>query len=288
MGRGRRKIARVSPVQCRYWHLSAGRANEKDPRRMSRYTFFGRILPERIPVTIQYPIRWIANALGLTLDVDMWIWQSQIAVNLFVTKGSADIFTLRNLAADQIRIFTDIIGYERGLAFDVEIISSVCLDTGDRHTFGIEIPVLKQRRETKDTYQLPTTLLSIVAAEPHAQMVLQDFREAIQIARGTGFFCYRAIETMMQSMKAADNESEGSISWPRLRETLKIDRSTIDYVKEHADFPRHGKPSDVTDLQRANIFKITDEIIRRYLEYFHRGKIALPENEFPLLVTAPD
>jgi hypothetical protein len=119
-------------------------------------------------------------------------------------------------------------------------------------------------------------------------LILQDFREAIQIARGTGFFCYRAIEAMMQSMKAADSENEGSLSWPRLREVLRIDRSAIDYVKEHADFPRHGRPSDVTDAQRAKIFTITDEIVRRYLQYLRRGKTTLPEAEFPLLTKLPD
>jgi hypothetical protein len=137
---------------------------------MSRHTFFGRILPQRVPVSIHNPIRWSAQAPGLTFDADIWIWQSQITINLFVTKGSTDLFTLRNLAADQIRIITDTLGYERGLAFDVEIISSVCLDTGDRHTFGIDVPVLKQRREDKDTYQLPADLLAIIGAEPPAQL----------------------------------------------------------------------------------------------------------------------
>ena len=79
------------------------------------------------------------------------------------------------------------------------------------------------------------------------------------------------------------NENETTVSWPRLRETLRIDLSAIKYLKGHADFPRHGKPSSISDAERAKVFTITDEIIRRYLEYLLRGGSALPREQFPTL-----
>ena len=70
----------------------------------------------------------------------------------------------------------------------------------------------------------------------------------------------------MQSMKSDPNDTDNA-AWEKLRETLKIDRSIIDGVKQHADLPRHGKPSAITDEERAKLFQATDTIVERYLQY---------------------
>jgi len=82
----------------------------------------------------------------------------------------------------------------------------------------------------------------------------------------TGFYCYRAIEAMMQSMKSDPNDDD-SRAWQKLREALKIDRNVIDSVKQHADVPRHGRPSAITDAERAQVFQATDMIVDRYLQH---------------------
>jgi hypothetical protein len=201
-----------------------------------------------------------------------------------ITDGAADLPTLRNSAIDSLRVITDLVGYERGYYFDVEIISAVCKETNDWAVFGIEIPVLASRREKQETGTIEAPLIRAVAGSAAAQIVLADFREAMRVAIGTGFFCYRAVEAMMQSMKVAPDEKDRA-AWDRLHKTLCIDRSAIDEIKQHADLPRHGKPSTITDAERAKVFERTDEIIRRFLEYLVRGKRALPPEEFPLLTS---
>src|SRR5438445_12570749 len=104
----------------------------------------------------------------------------------------------------------------------------------------------------------------------------------MRVAVGAGFFCSRAIEAMMQSMKVAPQEKDGP-AWDRLRGTLGIDRSAIDEIKRYADFSRHGKPSTIMDAERAKVFELTDEMIKRFLEYLVRGEKSLPPEEFPVL-----
>lgn len=87
----------------------------------------------------------------------------------------------------------------------------------------------------------------------------------MRVPVGTGLFSYRAIEAIMQAMRSSDEESNG-FAWGRTRGTLRVDRSAIDYVRSFADRPRHGRPSGISDQDRAQVFKITDEVIRRYLE----------------------
>jgi hypothetical protein len=76
----------------------------------------------------------------------------------------------------------------------------------------------------------------------------------------TGFFCYRAIEAMMQSMKPAPDDND-QVGWRALRQRLCLDRSALSEVQSHARFPRHGRPSGMTDAERAKVFALTDEVI---------------------------
>jgi hypothetical protein len=83
---------------------------------------------------------------------------------------------------------------------------------------------------------------------------------------------------MMQSIRLGGEKE--THAWGRLREALRVDRGALDYVKRHSDFPRHGKPWSISNEERARVFTITDEVIRRYLEWLVRGKQPLPETEF--------
>jgi hypothetical protein len=250
---------------------------------MSRWTFFGRILPERIPVRLEPPLSFTSESaeLGFRYQATVQIADGQFIVPVLVESGLDDVHTLRNLVEADVRNVIDYIGYLEGISFDVDVISAAC-DDGRAVVFGIAIPVLKQRREGQGGNIEGDRLHSVFADIP-SQLVLADFREAMRNPVGTGFFCYRAIEAMMQSMEATAADKD-SLAWDALRRVLQIDRSAIDAIKAHADFPRHGKVSSISDADRANVFRLTDKIIRRYLEYLHRGKAPLPEAEFPLLM----
>jgi hypothetical protein len=251
---------------------------------MSSWTFVGRILPERIPLKVSTPLSSSneIEALHLAYDCCIGIADSQVYADVTVTRGNPDLNTLRNLAEGSVRAITDLIGYLHGMSFDVDITAAISRDTGERCVFGIAIPALAQRRNPEDLGKIDADLLLALGPKPHAQMVLADFREAMRIPVGTGFFCYRALEAMMQSMKLSDKEDDGH-AWNRLRQNLRIGRSGLDYIKSHADFPRHGKLSGISDEDRAKVFVITDECIKRYLEYLRIGEKPLSELEFELL-----
>lgn len=246
--------------------------------------FVARILPERIPVKIGEPISGSSTVEGLDFayDFSLTIADSQVIADVSITRGEMDIFTLRNLIKDNIRVVTDLVGYTCGISFDVDVISVVDKNDDSKLFFGIGIPVLMERRQDHQKRALEADVLQIVASDVYAQIVLADFREAMKNPAGTGFFCFRAVEAMMQSMKIEEREKEERV-WERLRENLRLDLSALKYLKGHADFPRHGKPTQITDAERAHVFEITDEIVRRYLENLRRGRVPLAEDEFPLL-----
>jgi hypothetical protein len=250
---------------------------------MSKWSFFGRIIPERVPVTLAIPLEARArSSFGFRYNFRVAIHQSQAVVDIEVTEGDPDLATLRNTAGASVRTITDLIGYQRGCYFDVEILSAVSKNTDEWAVFGIEIPILVKWRNNDSIGVFENRLLQNIGAYIPAQIVLADFREAMRVAVGTGFYCYRAVEAMMQSMKTSPQDKD-RYAWESLRNALCIDRSAIEYVKQHADLARHGKPASITDADRGKVLQLTDEIIRRFLAFIMRDKSGLPPNEFPTL-----
>ena len=115
---------------------------------MSKWSFFGRVLPERIPITRPTPLEGSTEqpSLGFSYTYRVTIHQSQIVADMKVTKGSPDVYSIRNAAVECIRMITDLIGYQHGCYFDVEILSAVSQETSDWQVFANEIRVLASRR----------------------------------------------------------------------------------------------------------------------------------------------
>jgi hypothetical protein len=147
---------------------------------MTRWTFFGRILPERIPLSVMLPEQRMKVAeLGLRYRATIQIDKGQFVVPVIIESGhQVDVFTLRNSVEDVIRSVTDLIGYLDGISFDVDTISALS-DDGQTVIFPIEIPVLRETRQPP-TATIESDLLKAVSEEIPARLVLADFREAIR------------------------------------------------------------------------------------------------------------
>ena len=119
---------------------------------MTTWTFFARVLPERIPLTWGGPTEGTAYfaPLDLSYRFKVAIHTSHAIVDITVDHENYDLPSLRNIAANHLRLVTDLVGYLKGCYFDIEVVAAVRKDTNDWHIFGIEIPVLAARRNPKD------------------------------------------------------------------------------------------------------------------------------------------
>ncbi|HEY3797115.1 MAG TPA: hypothetical protein VGL58_02095 [Caulobacteraceae bacterium] len=249
---------------------------------MQTWTFLARILPERVPIRFGQPIdgTW-ASDLGFEYTFSLRVSDAHVVMNLSAPDG-IDLFTLRNCALEQIGSLVALVGYERGLAFEIDILAANRVDADGTMFFGIGIPSLMERRQKGPEFELSNDLVLAVMADVGAQIALKNFKLAIRVAVDSGFYCFRAIEAAMQSMKEhpSDQDAKG---WTQLRGDLRVERGAIDFVKKHSDLPRHGKPSVIMDVDRGKVFRITDEIVGRYLKYLVGGRHALAEEAFPML-----
>lgn len=94
---------------------------------------------------------------------------------------------------------------------------------------------------------------------------LADVQRAIEFFDDTGFYCYRAMESL-RSLFLVDESDRGrgrARSWDGLREFLSIDRADLDFIKQFADERRHGGHSNMTEDDRRRCLLLTRMALRQ-------------------------
>lgn len=239
---------------------------------MNTYTFWGKIHPERTNITL--------GQLESTLFIDVnknYRICGQLITSIMCSQISAvfksdakveDIFTLKNAVMDAVRLEVDIVGYIAGCGFELEI-TGVLLPEGNTIIFGVEIPLLYCDYESRRNKFNEIEIIGLFKDESadYLRRCLADLRQAIRTPRDTGFFCYRAIETIKTFFCRTYNCND-KLGWEQLRTMLKINRDIIERVKQFADPVRHGDNIIINDEERGQIFQITWDIVERYIDYY--------------------
>lgn len=189
---------------------------------MKDWTFFATIRPERCPLRFDFEMISEFADLGLRMHNKIFTWENNSLVDVTVINGTIDVFTLKNIIETTLRRIVDIVGYSNGLRFDVDVISAISHRTDERHVFGYNIPALSKSRPVLDKkwpvlIDFDISIISVLLKEPSLGMILADFREAIRMPHATGFFCYRAIEAIMQSFRCGNDNQ----TWARMRSALR-------------------------------------------------------------------
>ena len=245
---------------------------------MGIYTFNGKILPERANVSIS-PLNINMEAIDTDISgtATIYIFVSQVSI-ILNTNSDSDLPTLKNYMEYLVRTYIDAYGYLSGRGYDVEI-TSVVNPEGNYTVFGVGIPELEESQNDRPlSFQ---QLVTAMSKSYHLHRALGDLREAIRSPLDTGFFCYRAIESIRQNFKKEDNDD--AKSWENLRKSLLIDRNWIDQVKKFADPVRHGDTTYISGEDRILVMQHAWKVIDRFCLYVHRDFNDLSENEFDLL-----
>ncbi|MBX3583678.1 MAG: hypothetical protein KF810_17465 [Rhizobiaceae bacterium] len=250
-----------------------------------QWSFFGRVLPERVGLTFNLPgLTGNVPDLNVSFKMVAHIHSSQIVARIELLHGEPDIYTLRNLVEGVVRSNLDLIGFLQGISLDVEIVSCASLD-GDWQIFGAEVPFLYDYSANVHS-EIDQAFLKKVLSDSTVEIMLSDYREAMRVPLQTGFFCYRSVEACMQSFRDNGTKSKEA-GWEALRTSLNVDRTAINIIKEHADWARHGEVGFIISDQRKTVLSIINEIIRRYLEFVFHDRQPLALSDYPLLNSAP-
>lgn len=235
---------------------------------MEPYLFHGVVLPERAQLTLQFSIGFEHVVSGISAEARISIILNQVAV--WVTSAHDwDIFDLRNVVRNLVQGHLAMVGYIKGYAYEFEISRILNIEKGIDQVFGIDIPCISKRNEAVD---LDAALLKLreKSIGQHGLFVtrcLSDLTSAMKHADDTGFYCYRAIESLRHHCAATFglSDAEKSKQWEKFREVAKCDETKIRLIKSAADPVRHGNVYGVTSADRNDLFMSTWDIVDGYL-----------------------
>lgn len=231
------------------------------------YVFFGRSLPERALVSVSNgdtPFKVSAFDGNPPGDLYINIFHSQILARFECESEIVCPRTLRNIVEDATRLMLDVAGFFHGYGYGVEITSAVQAGSKKHFIFGIDIPSVKGIPQDAgitidNIFDLQSTQLG-----HYLRSALADVREANRSPRDTGFYCYRAIETLKAGQAERDGTLDSNRAWELFRTHYSIDKKDILDIKKFADADRHGdvhRSMGMTDEQRAFVFTTTWKII---------------------------
>lgn len=83
----------------------------------------------------------------------------------------------------------------------------------------------------------------------------------------TGFYCYRAIESLRHHCAAVHrlSEADKAVQWKAFREAAGCSEETLLDVKAAADPVRHGQVVGVTAEERLKLLTMTWDVVDGYL-----------------------
>lgn len=253
---------------------------------MPIYVFNGRVLPERVNAGVNPPQKLSISIpeANLEFDLTISIYASQISVILETASESPDIPTLKNYVDSFVRMLFDAGGYLECRGYDLEI-TSVVEPNGQFSVFGVEEGALKRSRTDGTSINMADLWLLLTSGEKSRplQRALGDLREAIRMPHDTGFFCFRAVESMRQLFVEVKDGNETETSWERMSSALRIEQSYIAVLERFGKPQRHGETPYMSGDNRFIAMNRTWQIVDRYIEFARTGFVPLSSADFETL-----
>ena len=236
---------------------------------METYQFEGVVLPERAQISIQKSLQFTHVTSGATGIANISIILNQVAVWVD-SEIEWEIFDLKNVVKNLLQTELAIVGYLEGYAYDLEIKRVTNRHLGIDYVFGIDIPCIGERNRSIDK-AAKISLISQKLSGPEGILLHRCFNDlamAMKNAEDTGFYCYRAIESLRQHCALKFNlpSKEKGKQWQKLKEVAQCDEDVILKIKSVADSVRHGGTASLTSDDRNNLFIMTWDIVDAYVQ----------------------
>ena len=244
-----------------------------------KVTFHGRVYPDRSPLSFG-PVNNIEifGRSGTRARIDeVLIRDGEVTCTVDI-ENTTHVVNLRNIVDLALRGWIDLIGFEAGLYFDLDIETATWGD-GQSFTFTNGIPVLQKFSNSERKIDAP--LLQLVGRNEGAITALACMRKAMREALATGFYCYQGIEAMRHGLNGTKQKSKGA--WETFRQHLSIDEPVLRYVEARAEDKRHGRSADISDVERQTVFLILKCVTQRYFDYMLAATMHSSATAFPLL-----
>lgn len=241
---------------------------------MDAYLFTGIILPERAQLSLQNSRGFTHMVSGISGGVRVSIVNNQLAVWV-ESDHEWDIFDLRNLVKTWVQNQLAMVGFLLGYAYEIEISRVLNPQKSIDYVFGVDIPCLASRSAGLDV-AAELERLDRKCFGPHGVFLHRCFTDlsfAMKHADDTGFYCYRALESLVHHCMTINDipKSKKKSGWEKFRESSGSGEDLVYSIKYAADPLRHGEAASVSARAREELLGNTWDIVTRYFD-------SLPDN----------
>jgi hypothetical protein len=238
---------------------------------MKKFFLSGTVRPERAVLDISNLAHEFNSKDGKKEGLIKFnIFKNQITCFIEWENEKEDIYTIRNIAKASIELITNVVGFLKGYAYDVEITKIFDGDLELSFIFGINIPSLEIRNESRDfsSALVNIYLLCFDSEGVYIRRCLDDLNMAIKRLDDTPFHCFRAVESLKQYFAFTNNKlKESNQQWQALATAVGREKKYMEPIRDLARPARHGIPELITDEIRKDILFRTWDIVERFIDY---------------------
>lgn len=226
--------------------------------------------PERAQLSLSFELGFTHVSSEVVGVAKVSIVLNQVAVWI-ESEHEWDIFDLRNVVKNLVQGQLDMIGFIKGYAYDLEVTRVLNHVRGIDFVFGIDIPCLTERGKDLDLNAELNKLRNKMIGPNgvYLNRCFNDLVSAMKNADDTGFYCYRAIESLRHHCAALNalQSAEKSTQWTKFREIMGCDEDILRSIKEAADPLRHGEDTGITSVERGALLMSTWSVVEAYFQH---------------------
>lgn len=239
-----------------------------------KYVFEGVIYPRRARVDIPSKITTRIKRGEHQGDATVHINAGEVFVVFDLETDLENLISLKNLIENLLQSLVDPICYLTGNLLTPEI-SSVVLPEGESQTFGVGVPEVDGWEANRDLTDEVSRIMALYDGNEgnYLRSSMADFKMAMDAPHETGFYCFRAIESIRQKFYTEDRSKKES--WQVMRETLGVEEDDIRFVQQFADSRRHGDVVDVPGKSRKVMLHLTRDMIWKFINHLDENREVL-------------
>lgn len=242
---------------------------------MYKYIFYGKVIPEGL--NFGFKDNHVINVSNSEYKISgsiVFECQNSTASVIFSSENryQEDLLpTIRNLVCEYGKLIIYIYSYCRSINCDLEIEGVRCIELNIDRKFSIQLEgdIKITTGEIFNYMQKIIFLLSKDKKLIFLKDVFADFKQAIKEVKTSGFYFYRALETIRKNYFS---DSVGkSIEWKKMNEELCINETAYKNILKFSKENRHGKYPSITGDERIMLAKETRLIIEKFINYLEKN-----------------
>lgn len=235
---------------------------------MTTYLFQGLVYPERAQISLRCSFQFSPLTSGEVATARISIILNQVTVWVD-TEVVWDVHELRNVVKAMVSHELEVVGFLKGYGYDAEIRRVLNPEHKVDYVFGVEIPCIAERNKDIDIkVRINEIRQKKIGYEGiFLHRCFADLVSAMKNADDTGFYCYRAIESLRQHCreKYRLNPDRKDEQWAKVRHISGCTEEVLREIKTAADATRHGEVVKITSEQRKRLFLLTWDVVDGYL-----------------------